>query len=333
MGEAALVLAPFSPGALETLGHSLSVTYESWTDTRKLYSPEELSQRINEEGIYILIVEADFVFEEMFGESPPLKFLGVCRNSLDHIDVQAATEHGVVVVNAPGRNAQAVAELTIGLMLCLSRGIPKLNCYVRNGKWQGPVEPYLSMRGVELGGKTLGILGLGSIGKKVAGIGRAMGMQVLAYDPYARTPGARKAGALLGDLEQVAKLSDFLSIHTPDTAETQGLVGRRILEMMKPGSYIVNTAAYAAIEEDALVEHLQSGHIAGVGLDVHRTHPIPPSCPLLGMENAIFTPHIGGATDGTVERQSWMMVDDIHRFLSGRRPKHLVNGAVWRRRG
>ena len=225
MGEAALVLAPFSPGALETLGHSLSVTYESWTDTRKLYSPEELSQRINEEGICNLIVEADFVFEEVFGESPPLKFLGVCRNSLDHIDVQAATEHGVVVVNAPGRNAQAVAELTIGLMLSLSRGIPKLNCYVRNGKWQGPVEPYLSMRGVELGGKTLGILGLGSIGKKVAGIGRAMGMQVLAYDPYARTPGARKAGALLGDLEQVAKLSDFLSIHTPDTAETQGSGG------------------------------------------------------------------------------------------------------------
>ena len=237
------------------------------------------------------------------------------------------------MVNAPGRNAQAVAELTIGLMLSLSRGIPRLNGYIRNGNWQGPVEPYLSMRGVELGGKTLGILGLGSIGRRVAGIGRALGMQVIAHDPYVGSPGTKKAGALLGDLEHVVKLSDFLTIHTPDTAETQGLLDRRLLAMMKPGSYIVNTAAYAVIDEDALVEHLQSGHIAGIALDVHRSHPIPPSSPLLRIENAILTPHIGGATDGTVERQSWMMVEDIRRFINGRRPRHLVNGAVWRRRG
>ena len=333
VGETALVLAPFSQDALESLGHILSVTYESWMDTRRLYSPEELTQRINAEDIGILVVEADFVFEEVFAQSRPLEFLGVCRNGLGHIDVEAATQHGVAVVNTPGRNTQGVAELTMGLMLSLARGIPMLNGYVRDGKWEGPVEPYLSMRGVELRGKTLGIIGLGSIGRTVAGLGRAFGMHVLGYDPYVGIPGKKKAGALMGTLDQVMALSNFLSIHTPDSPDTEGLLDHRLLGLMKPGSYIINTAAYPIIEEAALVEYLMSGHIAGVALDVHQTHPIPPSSPLLKLENVILTPHIGGATDGTVHRQSWMMAEEISCFLRGQRPRHLVNGPVWGRRG
>ena len=332
VSEAVLVLVPFSQDALETLGHTLKVTNESWTDTGRLYSPQELSQRINTEGISILIVEADFVFDEVFQQSRPLKFLGVCRNGLDHIDVEAATEHGVAVVNTPGRNAQAVAELTIGLMLSLSRGIPHLDGYVKGGRWENPVEPYVSMRGVELRGKTLGIIGLGSIGRVVARLGRAFGMRVLAYDPYAGILGRRKAGTLLETLEQVLKLSDFLSIHAPGTPDTEGLLDKRRLGLMKAGSYIINTAAYPVIEEAALVEYLKSGHIAGAALDVHRTHPILPTSPLLNLQNVILSPHIGGATDGTVERHSWMMVEEIGRFLQGRRPRHLVNREVWRRR-
>ena len=333
--ERALILAPFSQDALDSLGHTLSVTYESWTDTRRLYSPQELSERINMEGISILVVEADFVFDEVFQQSRPLKLLGVCRNSLDHIDVEAATEHGVAVVNTPGRNSQGVAELTISLMLSLSRGIPRLSGYVGEGRWENPIEPYISMRGVELHGKTLGIIGLGSIGRNVARLGRAFGMYIVAYDPYIETTGgtpvSRRAGALLGTLEQVLESSDFLSIHAPGTSDTERMLDRRHLGMMKAGSYIINTAAYHVIEEEALVEYLKSGHLAGAALDVHRTHPIPPSSPLLKLENVILTPHIGGATDGTVERQSWTIVDEIHRFLKGRRPRHLVNREVWRK--
>ncbi len=335
----ALVLAPFSQQALEALGQTLPITYESWTNTRKLYSPQELSQRINTENIGVLVVEADFVLEEVFREARPLKLLGVCRNSLDHIDLEAATEYGVAVVNTPGRNAHGVAELTIGLMLSMARDIPRLDGYVKAGRWESPVEPYISMRGVELQGKTLGIIGLGSIGRKVARLGRAFGMHVLAYDPYAGVPGKRVAGALLGTLEQVLSASDFLSVHVPNTPDTEGLLDRRCLGLMKAGSCIINTASYSVIEEAALVEYLKSGHIAGVALDVHRTHPIPPSSPLLKLENAcpelsrriILTPHIGGATDGTIERQSWIMVEEILRFLQGQRPRHLVNHRVWRR--
>ena len=333
--ERALVLAPFSHDALDSLGHTLSVTYESWTDTRRLYSPQELSERINMEDISILVVEADFVFDEVFRQSRPLKLLGTCRNGLDHIDVEAATEYGVAVVNTPGRNSQGVAELTIGLMLSLARGIPHLSVYVSEGKWEDPVEPYISMRGVELHGRTLGIIGLGSIGRSVARLGGAFGMHVMAYDPYIAaprgTPGGKKAGALLGTLEQVLESSDFLSIHVPGNSDTERMLDRHHLGMMKAGSYIINTAAYHVIEEEALVEYLKSGHFAGAALDVHRTHPIPPSSPLLKLENVILTPHIGGATDGTVERQSWIIVDEIHRFLNGRRPRHLVNREVWRK--
>ena len=330
--ERALILAPFSQDALDSLGHALSsVTYESWTDTRRLYPPQELSERINMEGISILVVEADFVFDEVFQQSKPLKLLGVCRNSLDHVDVEAATEHGVAVVNTPGRNSQGVAELTISLMLSLARGISHLSGYVKEGRWEDPTEPYISMRGVELHGRTLGIIGLGSIGRKVARLARAFGMHIMAYDPYIGTPGSKKAGALLGTLEQVLESSDFLSIHTPGTSDTERMLDRRRLGMMKAGSYIINTAAYHVIEEEALVEYLKSGHLAGAALDVHRTHPIPPSNPLLKLENVILTPHIGGATDGTVERQSWAIVDEIHRFLEGRRPRHLVNREVWRK--
>ena len=335
MTKSALVLAPFSQDALDDLGRALPVTYESWTDTRVLYAPEELSHRINVDGVGYLVVEADFVFEEVFQQSRPLELLGVCRTSLDHVDVAAATDHGVAVVHTPGRNAQAVAELTLGLMLSLARSIPRLDDYVKKGNWESPVEPYISMRGVELQGKTLGILGVGAVGRKVARLARSFGMNLLAFDPYAGSTGRKIAGANLMTLEEVLAGCDFLSIHTPANDETAGMLDRRRLASMKPGAFLINTAAHSVVDEAALVELLESRKISGAALDVHRTHPIHPSSPLLGLKNVILTPHIGGATGSTVERQSWMMVEDIRRYLAGKRPRHLVNREVSRslRRG
>ena len=333
VGKSALILAPFSQSALETLGRTLSVTYESWTDTRKLYSPEEMWRRITTDHFEILVVEADFIFAEVFQNSTPLKFLGVCRNSLDHVDVEAATAQGVVVVNTPGRNAHGVAELTMGLILSLARDMPNLNSYVKDGRWENPVEPYITNRGVELRGKTLGIIGLGTIGRTVARLAKGFGMKVLAHDPLIANSGGKTSGVPLETLENVLRLSDFVSVHTPNGPDTEGLLDRDRLGLLKRGSYIVNTAAYTIIEEGALVEYLTAGHIAGVALDVHRTHPIHPSSPLLGLKNVILTPHIGGATDGTVERQSNAMVDDIFRYLHRLKPRHLVNREVWRRLG
>jgi phosphoglycerate dehydrogenase-like enzyme len=329
----ALILAPFSVDALEALGESLPITYESWTDTRRFYAPEELSQRITDEDVGVLVVEADFVFPEVFQDGTPLRFLGVCRNGLDHVDVDSATRHGVAVVNTPGRNARGVAELTFGLIISMVRRVPQLNDYVKAGRWDNPVEPYLSMRGLELRGKTLGLIGLGSIGRTVSRLGRAFGMRVLAYDPHVGAPGQVVAGATLVSLEQVLSRCDVLSIHAAASADTRGLLDGRRLSMMKPGAYLVNTASHTVVDETALVQHLERGHIAGAALDVHQTHPILPNSPLLRMPNVILTPHVGGATDGTVDRQSWMMVEEIRRFLKGKRPRHLVNGEVWNGRG
>jgi len=318
----ALVLAPFADDALEALKALLPVAYESWGDTRRLYAPEELAERINREGIAVLIIEADFAFEEFFEAAPPLRFLGVCRQELNHVDLEAATRHGIVVVNTPARNAQAVAEHTLGLILAMVRRIPQADSYVKSLRWEDPVEPYLSMRGTELYGKTLGIIGLGAIGRRVARLGRGMGMRVLAYDPYLGTPGQRVRGAQLASLEALLRVSHFVTLHVPASSDTENLLDARRIGLMRPGALLVNTSSYAAVDEAALVDALRSGRLGGAAFDVHQSHPIPPTSPLLALENVVLTPHIGGATEESV----------VGRFRQGLRPRHLANPTVWRRR-
>jgi D-3-phosphoglycerate dehydrogenase len=330
----ALVLAPFAEDALEALNELVPAVHESWTETRRLYDPEELAERIDRDDVGVLIIEADFAFEELFENASALRFIGVCRQELNHVDVEAATQHGIVVVNTPARNAQAVAEHTIGLMLALARRTPQMHSYVSSQLWKDPTEPYISMRGMELGDKTLGIVGLGAIGRLVAKLARGIGMRVLAYDPYVGTMGERYRGTFLVSLEELLKESHFVTLHVPRHSETDGLLNAERLALVRPGSFLVNTSSYSAVDEGALVEALHSGRLAGAALDVHESHPIPPTSPLLGLDNVILTPHIGGATEETVSRHSWMIVEAVRRFLTGRRPKHLVNPAVWKvRRG
>ncbi len=329
----ALVLAPFSSEALSALRDLLPVAYESWTETRRLYAPEELAKRINTEEIGVLVIEADFLFEEVFQKSAPLRFVGVCRAALNHVDLEAATSCGVVVVNTPGRNAQAVAEMTLGLLLALVRRIPQAYAYRKQGRWEDPVEPYATMQGVELHGRTLGVIGLGAIGRRVARMGRALGMQIIAFDPYAGPTGSRRSGATLVALDELLAQADCVTLHAPETPETEGLLDAQRLAHMKPGSYLVNVTSPTLVDLQALVRALQEGPLAGAAFDVHETHPIPPSGPLLALDNVVLTPHLGGATRETVERHSWMVLEDIRRFLGGRRPRRLVNPPVWRRRG
>ena len=326
----ALILAPFDSRHMVRLRQSLEVAHESWLDTRRLYDPDELADRIVEERIAVLVIEADFVFEELFDQADALRFIGVCRQSTGHVDVEAATRHGVVVVNTPGRNAQAVAEHALGLMLALARRIPAAHHYVRERRWQNPVEPYLSMRGVELAGRTLGIIGLGAIGGRLGEIGSALGMKVLAHDPYVES--APRGVALTG-LDDLAAQADFVSVHVPATPETEGLLSARLLSSMKPTAYLINTSDWSVVDQEALIETLQRRRIAGAGLDVFETHPVSPDSPVLALDNVVLTPHLGGATEETIERHSRLMADDILGFLEGRRPKHLVNPEVWECRG
>ena len=335
----ALVLAPMTAESLARLKELIPVTYESWIETQSLADPEELARRIEVEGISILVVEADFLTEELFQQAPGLRMVAVSRGSVAHVDLSAATSHGVPVVNTPGRNAQAVAELTIGLMLTLARRINSLNAYVKGGQWESPVQPYLELhtRGSELGGKTLGILGLGHVGIRVARLARAFDMRVLAYDPYlpaspsvgssyaagqnhanvasvgsalivkaARVPGMDMPAAtdespveadhaplpaqLVSTVPELTGVADYISVHVPDCPDTRSLLSREMLAVIKDGCRIINTSAYGAIDEGALVKALRSGRVAGAAFDVFQTHPISPKSPLLGLDNVVLTP-------------------------------------------
>ncbi len=328
----ALILAPFEEKCLSRLRSRLEVVNESWLDTRRLHDPEELAQRLNRENVGILIVEGDFVFEEVFQEAPLLEFVGICRNATSQIDLDAATEKGVVVVNTPGRNANAVAELVIGLILSLARSIPEAHRMASSGSWLDPVSPYIELRGTEVSGKTLGIAGLGTIGSLVAKKARALDMWVIAYDPYKAIDGPESVDVDMVDLEELLKGSDFVSLHIPSAPEVEGIIGAHNLGLMKTSAYLVNTSTASAIDHDALVKVIEKKVIAGAALDVHETSPLPPNNALLHLDNVILTPHIGGATYDTIKRHSTMMTEDVVRFLDGQCPIHILNPSVWRAR-
>jgi len=325
----ALVLAPFSRVSLERLKDVAEVTYESWLDTRAIQDPEALGRRLADENASLLIIESDFVFEETLHLAPCLRFIGLCRGSLHHhIDIEAATRAGVLVVNTPGRNAQAVAEHAMALMFALARRVPQSDRYVKGGEWRDPAGAYASLRGVELAGATLGIIGLGAIGKRLATMALAIGMRTVAHDPYVKdAPG----NVELLSLDEVLKRADFISIHVPGTPPTEGLIDDRRLALMKPTAYLVNLSDAGVVSLWGLVEALRGNRIAGAAMDVFETHPIAPDSPLLSLDNVVLTPHIGGATGETIERHSEMVVSDIVRFLAGKRPVNLVNPEVWKR--
>ena len=327
----ALILAPFSPSVIERLSRSLEVIYESWMDTRRLVPADELIDRIQGQDIEIVIIEADFIFREIFERGKKLKLVGACRGNVTHVDIEAATEHGVLVVNTPARNATAVAELTVGLMLALTRNIPKAHQMVSLGEWVDPTVCYSTFRGTELAGKTIGIVGFGAIGKKVAKRLSAFETSIIVYDPYVGPQEIKKVGARLRDIDDLVMQSDIITLHCPSLPDTIGLISAETIALMKPTAYLVNTAGAAIVDRDAIVRALREGHIAGAAFDVYETWPVQPDNPLLKLDNVILTPHIGGSTDETVERHSTMIADDVERFLGGERPLNLLNPQVWNR--
>ncbi|MYA49327.1 MAG: 3-phosphoglycerate dehydrogenase [Chloroflexi bacterium] len=322
-----LVLAPFSDEGIIRLVALGRVVHEPWTETRTLWDPEELGARLTNEGFDALVVEADFLFEELFDTARGLRIAAICRGDLHHADLDAATERGIAVVRTPARNAQAVAEFAVAQMLALARHTSIGERYVREGQWEDPTEPYVRFRGRELAGATLGIVGFGAIGRAVARIAAGFGMRVLAYDPYV----SDAEGVEMTSLEALLAASDFVSMHVSDTPETMGMLNESRIAAMKPGAYLVNVTNSSVADRAALAAALASGGLAGAALDVHEAHPIPPDSPFLGLPNVLLTPHIGGATQETIERHSAMVAEDFERFARGEQPLRLVNPDVWGR--
>ncbi len=320
-----LVLAPFSSDGIARLQALGTVVHEPWTETQTLWDPEELGARLAGEGFDALVVEADFVFEELFAAAPGLRIVAVCRGALNQVDMDAATEQGVAVVHTPGRNARAVAELVIGQMFALARQTAEAERYVREGRWSDPTDAYTRFQGRELAGATLGVVGLGAIGGAVARLAVGIGMRTLAHDLYV----AQMNEVELVELDDLLRAADFVSLHVPDTDSTAGMLNADRIAAMKRGAFLVNVTSPYVVDQRALAEALAAGRLAGAALDVHEAHPIPPDSPFLGLPNVLLTPHIGGATRETIERHSAMAAEDLERFAAGVRPVRLANPDVW----
>lgn len=324
-----LILAPFEGDQLARLRSRASVTHESWVDSQKIYDPEELGKRLAKEKIDCLLIEIDFVFPELLEQTQKLKLVGMCRAALNQVDIPACIEHGIGVIYTPARNANAVAEHTIGLIFALARHISQADSFIKRGDWKTPLDGYQLFKGYELEGKTAGVIGLGAIGEKVAGKLSALGMHILAYDPFVSAEKAGKVGASIVSLETLVRESDVITLHIPHTDKTDNLLNERHFSNLKPNALLINTASPSVVDEFALVSALRSNRIAGAALDVFTGHPISPASPFLALPNVILTPHIGGATHETVRRYSEMLTDDIFRFMDGKQPLHMANPEVW----
>jgi D-3-phosphoglycerate dehydrogenase len=233
------------------------------------------------------------VTAELLAAAGRLKVVGRAGAGLDTIDVEAARARGIAVLNTPGQNAGAVAELVMGLMLALIRHICLANSALKAGRW----EKNRYSNGSELGGKTLGLIGFGAVGRKVAVLARGFGMEVLVYDPELTDEAVSAGGARPSALPQLLAVSDFISLHLPLNKETRGLISREVIfNTLKPGAVLVNCARGGLVDEAALAEALAAGRLAGAGLDVIESEPPPADHPLLALDNVVVIPHLGAST-------------------------------------
>ncbi len=249
-----------------------------------------------------------------------LKVIGRAGVGVDNIDVATATERGIVVVNSPEGNTIAAAELAFAHLLALARKIPQADRSVRAGEWKRT-----QFIGVELSRKTLGIIGIGKIGREVARRARAFGMRVLAYDPHVPAPHIQQLGAEPADFETLLRQSDFISLHAPLTAETRHLLNRQTLALTKPGVRIVNCARGELIDLEAVAELIDSGHIAGVALDVFPQEPPPPDLRVLHQPQNVLTPHLGASTEEAQVKVAIDVAEQIIAVLRGGVPRSPVN--------
>jgi len=267
----------------------------------------------------VIVRSATKITAELMDAAPELKVIGRAGVGVDNIDVKAATARGIVVMNAPDGNTITTAEHTIALLVSMARNVPQAHAKLQNGEWDKK-----SFVGVELNGKTLGVIGLGRIGKHVVQVARGLGMTIVAYDPFIASDMAAELGITLGSLDEVFAAADFLTIHTPVTDETRGIIGREAFGKMKTGVRIVNCARGGLVDETALLEFIDNGTVAAAALDVFATEPLPADSPLLGRPNIITTPHLGASTTEAQQGVALTVAEQMRDYLT----KGELRGAV-----
>ena len=308
-----LIAEELSPATIDALGPEFEVRNCNGADRGELLTA--LSKGVDA----VLIRSATKMDAEAIAAAQGLKVIARAGVGLDNVEIAAATAAGVMVVNAPTSNIVSAAELAIGLLLASARSISPAHAALRSGKWARS-----KYTGAELFEKTLGVVGFGKIGQLVAHRMQAFGMEVVAYDPYLQPARAAQLNVRLVELDELLKVSDFITIHLPKTKETANLIGSEALKKVKPTVRIINAARGGVLDEAALYEALKNGKVAGAGLDVFATEPCTDS-PLFTLDNVVATPHLGASTDEAQERAGIAVAISVRKALSGELVPDAVN--------
>jgi len=284
--------------------------------TDKAETEDELTSRIADAQAVLNIRAYSKFTEKVLDASPQLRLISVWGTGTDNIDLAACAKRGIAVTNTSDTATEAVAEHTLALMLALARRIPQLDVRVKKGDWPRSML-------MQLCGKTLGIVGTGVIGKRMAQLGKGIGMDVLAWSFHPSQKAAQEAGFTYVSLEELLKRSDVVSIHVRLSPKTIDLINREQLDLMKPSAILINTARGPIVNRDAMCDALKDKRIAGAGLDVFHQEPVAPSDPLLSLENVVLSPHNAGQTPEALQKGLDMAVENIISFFKGN-PANLV---------
>ena len=317
----ALVTAPFRGPGADRLAAEVDLVLDPWIDHQplRLYGAADLAARAEEEGATIILCEADEVKGPVF--DLPLVAIGSARGDPTNVDIAGATAAGIPVLHAPGRNADGVAELAVGLMFAVTRHLLAADHDVRTGDVfkEGSI-PYQRFRAWQVAGKTVGLVGLGAVGRAAKWRFEGLGMRVIAADPF--SPDATHS------FDDLLAEADVISMHAAVTPDTARMIDADAIDRMRDGAVYINTARAGLHDVEAITAALASGKLGGAGIDHFEGEVLPTDHPLVSMPNVVLAPHIGGATYDTEANHTALLADDLLRLLAGERPLHCANPEV-----
>ncbi|QIN81503.1 hydroxyacid dehydrogenase [Rubrobacter tropicus] len=276
-------------------------------------------------GAEVIVTQLAPITRKVLNSLQDLKLVVVTRGGPVNVNVEAATENGVIIANAPGRNAPAAAEYALGLMLAAMKRIPDAHASLKGGEWRGEFYAY-EENGIELDGSTVGLVGFGAIGSRVAKVLAAFGAEVLVHDPFVEDGPVVKAGGRKAGLDELLERSKVVSLHARLSDETRGMIGAEQIGKMPEGSVLVNTARGGLLDYDALCDALESGQLGAAALDVYEEEPPPEGSRLFAAPNLVLSPHIAGATRETAHRAADIAAAEVGRYARGEKMENVVNG-------